>query len=204
MVLESAARLIADEGLLEATMRRIAKAADISLGTLTHHFESVDQLLAEALDLASIRFTERLTQSIQKGTALERLHKLINAVIPVDAETLRQWRLWIAFWSRSIHERKLGKTHVRRYGAWKATIGSLINAGVADGSFPPDLDVTAMTQQMVALIDGVCFQVAVRGNGMSAAEAKKIVRHALKVWLRTPSAVLVQRQRRTNRIGRAP
>jgi len=184
MVLDAAARVIADEGLLAATMRRIAEASNISLGTLTHHFESVDQLLAESLELASIRFTEALTKEKQKGSAMQRLTSLVDAVMPDDVETLRQWRLWIAFWSRAVHEPKLARTHARRYRAWHATVARLIKAGVKDGSFSDDLDTTETTQHLVALIDGVCFQVAVKGGDMTVARGKKVVRRAIQGFVR--------------------
>lgn len=184
MVLDAAVRVIADEGLLAATMRRIADASQISLGTLTHHFESVDQLLAEALERASIRFTDVLTKEHQKGTALQRLTSLVDAVIPDDVETIRQWHLWIAFWSRAIHDPKLARTHARRYRAWTATVSGLIKAGVDDGSFFKDLNTTETTQHLVALIDGVCLGVAVHGSDMAVARGKNIVRRAIEGFVR--------------------
>ncbi|MDX2024097.1 MAG: TetR/AcrR family transcriptional regulator [Deltaproteobacteria bacterium] len=180
MVLEAAARVIADEGLLSATMRRIAEASQVSLGTVTHHFASVDQLLAEALERESVRFTETLARQSREGSALQRLTALVDAVLPDDAETMRQWRLWIAFWSRAVYEPNLARTHARRYRAWNAIVARLIKAGVQDGSLHNDLNITEATRSLVALIDGVCFQVAVRGGAMTLARAKKLVRQALE------------------------
>jgi AcrR family transcriptional regulator len=179
MILEAAARVIADEGLSAATMRRVAESAQISLGTLTHYFESVDQVLAEALELASVRFTETLTLETTQGSALQRLCALVDRVMPDNAETLRQWRLWIAFWSRAIYDPQLARTHAQRYRAWNATVSSLIKAAVKEGSFLADLNTKEATQALVALIDGVCFQVVVEGSHMTVARGKKIVRQAI-------------------------
>jgi TetR/AcrR family transcriptional regulator, transcriptional repressor of bet genes len=179
MILEAAARVIADKGLSAATMRRVAEVAEISLGTLTHYFESVDQLLAEALELASVRFTETLTKETPSGTALQRLLALVDGVMPDTVDTLRQWRLWIAFWSRAIYDPKLARTHAQRYRAWNATVASLIKAAVKEGALLSDLNTKEATQSLVALIDGVCFQVVVKGGDMTVAQGKKIVRRAI-------------------------
>lgn len=180
MVLEAAGRLIADEGLLAATMRRIATEAQISLGTLTHHFESVDQLLAEALELSSIRFTEALAKRESTGNALAKLHTLADAVMPDNQQSLRQWRLWLQFWSRAVYDPELARTHNRRYRAWNNTVADLINEGVKDGSLRADLNALEATHNLVALIDGVCFQVAIKGGGMTAAQGKRVVKRGVQ------------------------
>jgi AcrR family transcriptional regulator len=176
MVLESAARLIADEGLMAATMRRIAEESAISLGTLTHHFESVDQLLSEALELASIRFTERLVEPNVKGSGHVRLHALSRAVMPDHPQAVGQWRLWIQFWSRAVYEPALARTNERRYRAWNATVSDLVVAGIKDGSLRPDLDLADVTQNLVAVIDGVCFQMALKGGGMTVKKGAAIIK----------------------------
>ena len=186
LVLEAAARLIADEGLLAATMRRIADAAGISLGTLTHHFASVDDLLAQALEFASIRFTDALIGKGAKGSGLLRLHALCRAVVPDDVEAVRQWRLWIQFWSRAVYDPELTRTHDRRYRAWHATVEELIEAGIEDGSLRTDLKKKNVTENLVAVVDGVCFQVALKGGGMTSAQGLRIIKRAIDE-LRAPA-----------------
>ena len=179
LVLEAAARLIADEGLLAATMRRIAEAAGISLGTLTHHFESIDDLLAQALELASIQFTEALLAKGANGTGLVRLHALCRAVLPDDVATVRQWRLWIQFWSRAVYDPELTRMHDKRYRAWHATVEEVIQSGIDDGSLRSNLHKQEATRHLVALVDGVCFQVALEGGGMTPAQGLRIIKRVV-------------------------
>lgn len=47
-IVESAIEVIAEHGLAGTTSRRIAAAADVPLGSLTYHFDGLDDLLAQA------------------------------------------------------------------------------------------------------------------------------------------------------------
>ena len=56
-IVDAAIDVIARHGVAGTTMRRIAAAADVPLGSLTYHFESLDDLLARAFQ----RHAERMS-----------------------------------------------------------------------------------------------------------------------------------------------
>lgn len=186
MVLEAAARLIADEGLAAATMRRIAESAGISLGTLTHHFASVDSLLAETLERCSERFTETLQGSVDLcgGDAEPRLMALFDAICPHRPAAGRQWRLWLAFWSRAVYDPALARVHARRYRAWRGTVKKLLLAGIEAGSFSEMIDVDATTHELVALMDGLCLAVLMDDPAMKPAKARGIMQTRVRCLAR--------------------
>lgn len=49
-IVDAAIDVIASHGVAGTTMRRIAAAADVPLGSLTYHFEGLDDLLAQAFE----------------------------------------------------------------------------------------------------------------------------------------------------------
>lgn len=49
LIIEAARVLIADRGLFSASMRDIAQRAEVSLGTVSYHFEGIAELLSEVL-----------------------------------------------------------------------------------------------------------------------------------------------------------
>ncbi|GAA2332841.1 TetR family transcriptional regulator [Streptomyces cuspidosporus] len=55
-ILTAALDLIADEGIARVSHRRIAARAGVPLGSMTHHFSGMDDLLREAFD----RFTDHI------------------------------------------------------------------------------------------------------------------------------------------------
>lgn len=66
-ILEAALETIAEHGVAETTMRRVAVAADVPLGSMTYHFSGRDELLREAFagfahDMAE-RFEAQLAEA---------------------------------------------------------------------------------------------------------------------------------------------
>ncbi|SIT40204.1 conserved hypothetical protein [Paraburkholderia piptadeniae] len=51
-IIESAQRLLREEGFKSATLQKIARGANVSLGALQHHFESRDALMERLVDEA--------------------------------------------------------------------------------------------------------------------------------------------------------
>lgn len=72
-ILSATLRLIGEQGIGAVTNRAVAKAAGVSLGSLTYHFPSQDALLREALqtfvDLEIARITARLAELADAGVA---------------------------------------------------------------------------------------------------------------------------------------
>jgi TetR/AcrR family transcriptional regulator, regulator of biofilm formation and stress response len=69
--------VIAEQGVTAATHRAIARAADVPLGSLTYHFNSLTELLAAAftrhVDAVAERFDERMQAAPDRAAALEAL-----------------------------------------------------------------------------------------------------------------------------------
>jgi DNA-binding transcriptional regulator YbjK len=60
-IVEAAIEVIAEHGVAGTTSRRIAAAADVPLGSLTYHFDGVDDILAQAFR----RHAERMSPLYQ-------------------------------------------------------------------------------------------------------------------------------------------
>lgn len=76
-LVDTALEVIAAQGVPAATHRAIARAADVPLGSLTYHFSSLTELLAEAftrhVDVVAARFDERMRAAPDRAAALEAL-----------------------------------------------------------------------------------------------------------------------------------
>jgi DNA-binding transcriptional regulator YbjK len=84
-LIDAALTVIAERGVTGATHREIARVADVPLGSMTYHFSSLDEVLAEAFtrhaDSVARVFDERL------GAARDR-DDAVQAVIALVAEDL--------------------------------------------------------------------------------------------------------------------
>ncbi|MCY7301906.1 MAG: TetR family transcriptional regulator [Thermoleophilia bacterium] len=173
MILEAAKAVIAEVGLGRATAREIAARCDISTGTLTHHFPSMDDLLVEALRSGSKEFTDRnLRAADAEPRAHDRLLILIETALPDKPEALRNWRLWLEYWARAAHDPALAALHSERYREWRGGFERAIGEGVATGEFNR-VDVALAARELVGLFDGLCIEAAIGGQ-VTVREAREI------------------------------
>jgi DNA-binding transcriptional regulator YbjK len=82
-LIDAAVTVIAEHGVAGATHREIARAADVPLGSMTYHFSSLDEILAEAFtrhaeSVASV-FDERLGAARDRSAAIEAVVELVCA-----------------------------------------------------------------------------------------------------------------------------
>jgi DNA-binding transcriptional regulator YbjK len=67
-IIEAAIEVVADHGVAGTTSRRIAAAADVPLGSLTYHFDGLEDLLAQAFT----RHAERMSPPYEAHFAAVR------------------------------------------------------------------------------------------------------------------------------------
>ncbi|AGZ38687.1 TetR/AcrR family transcriptional regulator [Actinoplanes friuliensis] len=76
-IVDAAVDVIAEHGVAGTTHRRIAAAADVPLGSLTYHFDGLDDLLAQAFR----RHAERMSRSYEAAfSQVETREQLIDAI----------------------------------------------------------------------------------------------------------------------------
>lgn len=140
-LLSLAATLFAERGLRATTVRDIADAAGILSGSLYHHFDSkesmVDEILRGFLDDLFSRYNEIVASGASSRDTLEALvvasfeaidasHSAV-AIYQDEAKHLRTSERFVYIDTRNVEFR----------GLWFG----VLRAGVADGSFRPDIDV---------------------------------------------------------------
>ncbi|WP_280338791.1 TetR/AcrR family transcriptional regulator [Nocardia neocaledoniensis] len=136
-----AADLFAERGLRATTVRDIADSAGILSGSLYHHFDSkesmVDEILRGFLDDLFGRYREIAAAGLSSRETLEALviasyesfdrHHAAVAIYQAEAKNLRDVERFAYIRDFNTEFREL----------WH----KVLTAGVADGSFRPELDV---------------------------------------------------------------
>ncbi|GIF03823.1 TetR/AcrR family transcriptional regulator [Actinoplanes siamensis] len=81
-LIDAALHVIAERGVAGTTHREIARVADVPLGSMTYHFSSLDEVLAEAFTrhaaAAAEVFDERLGAATDRDSAIEAVITLIR------------------------------------------------------------------------------------------------------------------------------
>ena len=90
-----------DVGLDGTTMREIALRAECTTGRLNHYFESRDAIIVAALRQVHSAAAHRMLSALDGRTGIDALRAVLLESLPLDAQRRREWKVWLAFWSRA-------------------------------------------------------------------------------------------------------
>jgi AcrR family transcriptional regulator len=140
-LLELAATMFAERGLKATTVRDIADSAGILSGSLYHHFKSKEQMVEEVLrDFLDWLF-ERYQQIVdQEASPLERLKGLFMASFEAIEHRHAQVVIYQDEAKRLSSQPQFAFVEARNKEQRKMWV-DILQQGIADGSFRPDLDV---------------------------------------------------------------
>jgi len=160
-ILQAAVKRIAQEGTDGVRVARIATDAGVSSALVHYHFETRDQLLAEALEYsydhaAQMRVGEQLTS----GGAAQQLAAMIEICLSTSDALHDDFVLWAELWLRAARDPELREFAARLYGRLHSWFAVQIARGVADGEFAA-VDVDRLTDRLLALIDGYGVRVLI-------------------------------------------
>ena len=183
-ILEAACDVIAEHGIDDVRIARIATAAGVSPPLVHYHFETREALLGEALEhsfelLGDFRTT---AAEDEDWTAAQKLGWMVDQSLPFAGPGDREWRLWLELWGRAARHAELKPVAARLYARYDAWIAEVVVEGIAKGEFRTP-DAHAVVQRLVATIDGVGLRVLVDDPAMELAHARRLVVESLAAQL---------------------
>ena len=179
-ILDAACDAIADDGIEDMRIARIATKAGVSPALVHYHFETREALLAEALEHSFQLLGDlRTAQADAEGwTAAQRLGWMIDQSLPFAGLGDREWRLWLELWGRAARRPELRGVAARLYERYDEWIAEVVEEGIGAGEFDA-VDAREVTQRVVAAIDGHGLRVLVDDPAMPAARARSLIVGAL-------------------------
>ena len=118
-----AEQVIADRGL-GASLRDVAFAGGWSTSVVTHYFATKDELLEHTLQRTVEGVVGRIDVRVADGES--RLASILQEILPLDARRRRQWRIFLAFWGRAVHDEALERQQRRRQRAFHAGLAEAV------------------------------------------------------------------------------
>ena len=187
LIVEAAVPLIAERGYASVGVRDVAAAAGVSVGTVTYHFGSVQEILSEAMVLHIERYYAALSEAAaQAAGAAEALRMLVDALFTEDTD--RHWRMWFDYWNAGDQDpdQAFARGQAERYEAWHAQIRELAERGVDEGEFSSD-DLGGFAVRFAALADGLALQRLRQAPPLSTEEARRHLNRLIETELRRRS-----------------
>jgi TetR/AcrR family transcriptional repressor of bet genes len=153
-VTEVAAELIAERGVEELTVRKVATAAGFSTTVVSHYFLDKRDLLRSTFRAAARRSSQRFEAAAKAEN--RTLASCLESLLPVDAETRRDWKLFIAFWAMATGDAELDAEHRRRLRSARSRFHRVLLEDPAE--FGSDVDLRALASALMTTVHGIAMQ----------------------------------------------
>lgn len=154
-IAEATWEVIIEEGLEHATVRKIAKKAGLSVGSLRNTFPSQSDLILYSMKLVSERVKKRIASKRYTGSPLDVALELISEFLPTDDERKKEMEVWFVFSAKALTEPKLNEMFRQVHFEMSAAIRMLLLKFKSTGHLKENVDIDAETSRLHALVDGL-------------------------------------------------
>jgi AcrR family transcriptional regulator len=142
--------LIAESGIENLTMRQVADAAKVSLGTITYHFRSKEALIAAALE-SGYELPDDWDQ--YKGSPAAQLRRIALSYA-LQSPKERWWRFWVNYVAMSTRDAEIQATQAKRFDKQRRFWIKLVNEGKERGEIRADIPVEETVDRMLVEVHG--------------------------------------------------
>jgi AcrR family transcriptional regulator len=158
-ILETTCEVVIERGFAGTRIADVAKRLEVSSSLIHYHFDSKEQLLAEAFEHYANKDVAEMEGEIENApTALGKLERVIQNYVPEGSDDV-EWMLWIDGWGEALRNPMMRKISQQLDEQSIGLLARIIRIGVESGEFTcPDPDAAAM--RLTALVDGLAVQFA--------------------------------------------
>jgi AcrR family transcriptional regulator len=178
MLLDAARTVIAERGLHATTIRDVAAAGEVAVGTVTYHFSGIAEVLAGVLESEMDEWSEPLWAAADAAPdGRTGLSVLLDGLLADGDRAVQHWKLWLDFWALA--------AHYPQYATWQSQVyldlhdlaERLLRRGAADGSLVV-ADPRSAAVQVIALVDGLVVQCYLPEGRLQPAQGRALVNAA--------------------------
>lgn len=148
-------RVVEQRGLPQATMREVARQADVSLGQVQHYFSSRSAMLAFAMDFASEQTAQRVAQALQgldqPPHPRDVLRLTLCEMLPLHPDSRATSRMSAAYVLEALHDPELRDRVSAGLRDGRAMVEQIIRQAITDGRIASDRDPAVETDLLLAL-----------------------------------------------------
>jgi AcrR family transcriptional regulator len=168
---------------------------------VSHYFlDKRDLLLATFRSRADVAHT-CATALIAAGAS--PLEAFVEAVLPLDAERLLNWQVWLAFWGTAIGDDELSAAQRERHEQFHADLVRALAVERREGRVAKNRDLGHEARRIITVLDGLAVQVVFEPPSWPPAEQRRIVDEHLHTLRPGASTTPRSRSHTTRPEGRA-
>ena len=181
-ILSGAAGLLAEFGMERLSVRAVADAAGIGMGTLRHYFPNQKSLHQALIAKLVDNETEDFEIRDHRLSAADRLERCVMQFVPTSEESARLLDVWFGMYRVGLDpagapfaREFLETSTVRSRDRIRAWLDILAKEGQLD---PAEIRTRAL--ELSAVIAGVCLEMVTPGSKMTLDDVTDIVRRAAR------------------------
>ncbi len=176
-ILETTCEVVIERGFAGTRIADVARRLEVSSSLIHYHFDSKEQLLAEAFAHYANKDVAEMEGEIENApTALGKLERVIQNYVPEGSDDV-EWMLWIDGWGEALRNPMMKKISQQLDEQSTELLARIIRIGVESGEFTcPDPNAAAM--RLTALVDGLAVQFAAHDGMMNRDQLIDHVRFA--------------------------
>jgi AcrR family transcriptional regulator len=164
-ILEATCDVVIERGFAGTRVKDVADRLGVSTGLIHYHFDSKDQLFAEAFRHAASADVEKLRAAVAAADSpIEKLDVALAYSTPTEAEPTMM--LWIDSWGESLRSPSLRAISQELDDQVTDVVEDVIRLGVDSGAWDCE-DPEASAWRLTALLDGLGVQVTVHDDLLS-------------------------------------
>jgi len=153
-----AAEIIAEEGIEALSMRVLATRLGCSVGTLTYHFKSKQDLLDQVFTQYSVG-EESFFDNLRYGEKwVDDVMERVEQLLPLSSDWDTQWRVHLAYWAYSLPSGPGAKSRVHdTINVSYAVSARLFRKAQQAGNVSRDYAAESLAMQFTHMITGTIF-----------------------------------------------
>jgi AcrR family transcriptional regulator len=186
MIIAAAREVIGARGMHATTVRDIAAAAQVAVGTVTYHFSGIAEVLAGVLEAEMAEYSAPVMAAVAGApTGRDGLLLLTDGLLATGDRAVQHWKLWLDFWTLAAHHQHYSDWQSQVYRDLHGLAAMLLRRGGADGTLAvADPDRQAI--EYIAMMDGLVVQGYLPGARLDPDRAREMLRGYLAAAFATP------------------
>lgn len=201
-ILRVTCQVVIERGFAATRIADVANKLGVSTGLIHYHFESKEQLLAEAFKHAAREEMASLEEDLASApNTVAKLERVIQNYTPAPEDL--DWLLWIDSWGEALRNKAMRQISQELDIESTGLIERTVREGVATGEFRCD-DPTGTAWRLAAMLDGLGVQLTVHDKIITRDHIIRYVRMlAISELGLAADAFTAKNLRRRHKVGAA-
>lgn len=162
---------LARDGILGFTIDRICLEAKVSRGLITHHFKSIDGLLAAVYEAIYGKMLAVLeTPKTNDAKPEQRIIAIIDTMFSREFFNRESLNIWLALWGEMANNPILLKVHRKQYARYRTDVERALSDVARERGLT--IDTKLVATMFISLVDGLGLEWCIEPKLLSAKLAK--------------------------------